>query len=115
MESWIGSDAELEQGLKMPGPRIITWFHDELIFYAHDRRKKGWYHKDTPAKPYKKGEGALLMIVDFVSADFGWLRSPDGKRSVQRVMKPGKAKDGYFTSDDIKLQAEDLLGLLAAI
>jgi hypothetical protein len=36
MESWIGSDAELEQGPKMPGPRIITWFHDESIFYAHD-------------------------------------------------------------------------------
>ncbi len=24
-------------------------------------------------------------------------------------MKPGKAKDGYFTSDDIKLQAEEAI------
>ena len=109
MECWIGSDAELEQGPKMPGPRIITWFHDESIFYAHDRRKKSWYHKDAPAKPYKKGEGTSLMIADFVSADFRWLRSPDGKQSARRVMKPGKAKDGYFTSEDIKLQAEEAI------
>ncbi|KAF8800309.1 hypothetical protein BYT27DRAFT_7117577 [Phlegmacium glaucopus] len=109
MECWIGPDAKPEQGPKMPGLRIITWFHDESIFYAHDRRKKGWYHKDAPAKPYKKGEGASLMIADFVSADFGWLRSPDGKQSARRVMKPGKAKDGYFTSDDIQLQAEEAI------
>lgn len=109
MECWIGSDARLEQGPKMPGSHVIVWFHDESIFYAHDRRKKGWYHKDEPAKPYRKGEGASLMIADFVSADIGWLRSPDGKQSARRVMKPGKAKDGYFTSDDIKLQAEEAI------
>jgi len=109
MECWIGLDAEPEQGPKMPGLRIITWFHDESIFYVHDRRKKGWYHKDAPAKPYKKGDGASLMIADFVSADFGWLRSPDGRQSARRVMKPGKAKDGYFTSDDIQSQAEEAI------
>src|SRR6266446_2386202 len=70
---------------KMPGLHVITWFHNESIFYVHDRRMKGWYHKDAPAKPYKKGEGASLMIADFVSADFGWLSSPDGKRSARRL------------------------------
>jgi hypothetical protein len=109
MECWIGLDAEPEQGPKMPGLRVIMWFHDESIFYAHDRQKKGWYHKDAPAKPYKKGDGASLMIADFVSADFGWLRSPDGKMSARRVMKPGKAKDGYFTSNNIQLQAEEAI------
>lgn len=49
------------------------------------------------------------MIADFVSADFGWLRSPDGKQSAQRVMKPGKAKDGYFTSDDIQFQGKEAI------
>jgi hypothetical protein len=61
------------------GKRVIAWFHDESVFYAHDRRKKGWYHKDGSAKPYAKGEGASLMVADFVSADFGWLSSLDGK------------------------------------
>jgi len=45
------------------GRRVIAWFHDESVFYAHDRRKKGWYHKDAGAKPYAKGEGASLMIA----------------------------------------------------
>jgi hypothetical protein len=83
------------------GKRVVVWFHDESIFYAHDRRKKGWYHKDAPAKPYTKGEGASLMVADFVSADFGWLQSPDGTKNARRVMKPGKNRDGYFTSEDI--------------
>ena len=49
------------------GKRVIAWFHDESVFYAHDRQKKGWYHKDASAKPYAKGEGASLMIADFES------------------------------------------------
>ena len=101
-----------EFGPRMPGLEVIVWFHDESIFYAHDRRKRGWYHKDAPAKPYAKGEGASLMVADFVSAKFGWLRSPDGTRSARVVMKPGKNKDGYFTSDEICKQAEDAMMIL---
>jgi hypothetical protein len=110
MASW-SKDNE-ETGPRMPGPEVITWFHDETIFYAHDRRKKGWYHKDAPAKPYAKGEGSSLMIADFVSAKFGWLRSPDGKRSARRVMKPGKNKDGYFSSEDICNQADKAMEIV---
>jgi hypothetical protein len=65
------------------GKRVIAWFHDESVFYAHDWWKKGWYHKDASAKPYTKGEGASLMIADFVSADFGWLSSSDRKQLVR--------------------------------
>ncbi|KAG6903166.1 hypothetical protein C0995_002709, partial [Termitomyces sp. Mi166 len=46
-----------------------------------------WYHKDGPAKPYKNSDGASLMVADYVSADFGWLHSKDGKRSAW-LMKP---------------------------
>ncbi|THU82238.1 hypothetical protein K435DRAFT_823274 [Dendrothele bispora CBS 962.96] len=46
------------------GKRVVLWFHDESIFYAHDRRRHAWYHKDGPIKPYKKGEGVSLMIAD---------------------------------------------------
>ena len=76
MFNWADSDLP-EFGPPLPGRCVVAWFHNESIFYANDRRKKGWYHKDAPAKPYKKGEGASLMISEFVSADFGWLRSPD--------------------------------------
>ena len=92
--------------------RVIAWFHDESVFYAHDRRKKGWYHKDASAKPYAKGEGASLMIADFVSADFGWLTSPDGKRSAHRLFKPGKNHDGYFSNEDIIAQADEAIDIL---
>jgi hypothetical protein len=94
------------------GQHVIVWFHDETIFYTHNRRKKAWYHKDALAKPYVKGEGTSLMIADFISADFSWLQSPDGTRNVQRVMKPGKNRDGYFTNDDIDEQAHAAIDIL---
>jgi hypothetical protein len=72
MASW---DKELKEYLPTSAvlaeqKRVIVWFHDESIFYAHDRRKRGWYHKNASPKPYAKGEGASLMIADFISADF---------------------------------------------
>lgn len=45
------------------------------------------------------------MIADFVSAEFGWLRSPDGKASARSVFRPGANRDGYFNNDDIIQQA----------
>jgi hypothetical protein len=95
-----------------PRREVIVWFHDESVFYAHDRRKKGWYHKDAPAKPYAKGEGASLMVADFVSTRFGWLRSRDGKRSARRLFKPGKNRDGYFSNEDIQEQAQTAMDIL---
>jgi hypothetical protein len=53
---------------EMQGKHVIAWFHNETIFYVHDRRKKGWYHKDVPAKPYTKGEGASLILFWQISA-----------------------------------------------
>jgi hypothetical protein len=110
MRNWT-KDNEVEEG-PLPGRHIICWFHDESIFYAHDRRKKSWYHKDAPAKPYAKGDGASFMIADFISADFGWLRSPDGTRSARQVMRPGKNKDGYFTCEDIENQAHEAMDIV---
>ncbi|KAJ7132033.1 hypothetical protein C8R44DRAFT_612585, partial [Mycena epipterygia] len=82
MDSW-SHDNLPEIGPNLPGRRVVVWFHDESIFYAHDRRRKTWYHKDAPAKPYAKGEGASLMVADFVSSRYGWLRSPESTRSAR--------------------------------
>ena len=111
MASWSKENLP-EFGPKMPGLEVVTWFHDETIFYAHDRQKRSWYHKDASVKPYANGEGAMVMVADFVSAKFGWLRSPDGTRTARRVMKPGKNKDGYFSSEDICNQAEEAMAIL---
>jgi hypothetical protein len=56
---------------------VVLWCHDESIFYGNDRRKIRWVHKTESAKPWVKGEGASVMVADFVSADYGWLRSLD--------------------------------------
>jgi hypothetical protein len=110
MASW---DKDLKEHLPPEDQkRVVVWFHDESIFYAHDRRKKGWFHKDASAKPYTKGEGASLMVADFVSADFGWLTSPDGKWSARRIFKPGKNRDGYFTNAEIMDQAKEATDIL---
>jgi len=82
------------------GPSVM-WNHDESIYYAHDRRKIRWVHKDETAVPQPKGEGASLMVADFVSPDYGWLRSPDCTEQARVVFKPGKAREGYFTNEDI--------------
>ncbi|KAE9389761.1 hypothetical protein BT96DRAFT_754884, partial [Gymnopus androsaceus JB14] len=95
-----------------PAPRIVIWYHDESIFYAHDRRRRAWYHKDGPIKPYRKGEGLSLMIVDFVSAEFGWLGGPASGQSTHCIFCPGKNRDGYFTHEDVIQQAKDAMDIL---
>lgn len=81
--------------------QVVIWHHDESIFYANDRRKTRWVHKSENAVPYTKGEGASLMVADFVSADYGWLCSPDGTERARVLFKPGKNRDGYFDCEDI--------------
>jgi hypothetical protein len=87
------------------------WYHDETIFYANDRHKVYWYHKDDSAKPYTKGEGPSFMVADFFSPDFGWLIAIDG-HSARQCMKPGKNKDGCMTNDDILDQAMDTIDIM---
>lgn len=107
MRVWSDDGAELETPLP-PGPdkrRTVVWFHDESIFYKNDRRKMVWWHKSDTPKPYKKGEGASLMAANFVSADKGWLADLEGVQSARVLFKPGKGRDGYFTSDEVIDQA----------
>ncbi|GLB43911.1 hypothetical protein LshimejAT787_1500950 [Lyophyllum shimeji] len=92
---------------------IVIWFHDESTFYAHDRRQSAWYHKNATPTPYRKGEGLSLMVADFVSADHGWLRSPDGKESARVVFRAGVRREGYFTCEDILEQVRRALFILA--
>src|SRR5258707_7075435 len=71
---WKWDDnGEEEIPVSPPERHTVVWFHDESIFYAHDRRKVRWVHDSESAKPYAKGDGASLMIADFISADYGWL------------------------------------------
>jgi hypothetical protein len=111
MENWT-SDNEKEHGPCPNGKIVKPWHHNEAIFYANDWTRRGWYHKDGPAKPYTKGEGASLMVGEFVCTKFGWLQPPDGRKTAQIIMKLGKNRDGYMTAEDISTQAEVAMDIL---
>ncbi|CAK5263635.1 unnamed protein product [Mycena citricolor] len=123
MRSWTGPEMnELETvtngihgaSMQINSKRVVVWFHDESMFYAHDRRLARWVQDGASPTPYAKGEGVSLMVADLVSADYGWLRSRDGKRSARAVFKPGKNRDGYFTNTEILEQARNAMEILAS-
>ncbi|KAF9481284.1 hypothetical protein BDN70DRAFT_803826 [Pholiota conissans] len=95
--------------------RTVLWFHDESTFYANDRRRVGWVHKDAKAIPRAKGEGASLMVADFISADYGWLRSTlDPENGARVLFKAGENRDGYFDNKCIREQTAVAMDLLEA-
>jgi len=87
-------------------------FHDESSFYANDRQVVRWAHSDEAAKPYAKGEGPSHMVTDLVSADYGWLWSPDGEEEAQVLFKAGKNHKGYFTAENILNQVAKAIDIL---
>lgn len=104
MRTWKPEDLTCEESPPLPGPFthwVAVWFHDESAFYANDHHKVCWEHKDEDALPQTKGEGASLIVADFMSADYGFLQSPDGKEAAWVLFKAGKTRDGYFSSDKI--------------
>jgi hypothetical protein len=115
MRTWTKNieDARPVSGSGIQEKYIVVWHHDESTFYANDRRKIRWVHKSEKAVPHAKGEGTSLMVADFVSADYGWLRSPDGSKEAQVLFKAGKACEGYFTNEDILQQANKAMDILS--
>lgn len=70
-------DPERPMNKKWFETEIVVWFHDESIFRAYDRRMVRWVYIGEHPTPFKKGEGASMMIADFVSAKYGLLRGAD--------------------------------------
>jgi hypothetical protein len=66
-------------GFPVPGGRfhLILVTHDESTFYAHDRRKIKWVHSSQNAVPERKGEGASLMVSDFLTTEWGRLKDDE--------------------------------------
>jgi hypothetical protein len=106
-----GHQEDLFAESRPPTRRLVVWFHDESTFYANDRRKKRWCHESEKAVPRAKGEGASLMVADFVSADYGWLRSPDGQEVAHVLFKAGKNREGYFTNENILEQTKKAMDI----
>lgn len=62
--------------------------------------------------PRAKGEGASLMIADFISMDYGWLASPNSTESAHVQLKAGINHEGYFTNENIIKQADHTINIL---
>ncbi|KAF9223592.1 hypothetical protein BS17DRAFT_795740 [Gyrodon lividus] len=95
-----------------PGCHVIMWFHNESTFYTNDQQQLQWVHKSESATPKPKGEGASLMVADFISADYGWLQSPDKKESAHVIFKAGKQCNRYYTNGNIIEHAEKAMDIL---
>jgi hypothetical protein len=95
---------DVEDGLRPYQDQTVLWFHNESTFYANDRWKVGWIHRDVTAVPQPKGEGTSLMVADFISADYGWLHSKDLSHVARVLFKAGAGREGYFTSDNVCAQ-----------
>lgn len=54
------------------------------------------------------------MPTDFFSAEYGWLRSRDGKRSARVLFRAGKNRDGYFDNVDVREQLAKAMDLVEA-
>ena len=52
------------------------------------------------------------MVSDFISADYGWLSSPDGTESARVLFRPGANQEGYFTNEDILRQVDNAINIL---
>ncbi|KIK76705.1 hypothetical protein PAXRUDRAFT_169069 [Paxillus rubicundulus Ve08.2h10] len=113
LREWKDGLEEMDDKAPRPQNRqVVIWYHNESTFYANDRRKVYWVHTSETAKPRQKGEGASIMVVDFVSADYGWLRSPDSSEWTRVLFRAGKAQDGYYTNNDILAHARKAMDIL---
>lgn len=52
------------------------------------------------------------MAANFISADYGWLCSPNRQESAHILFKPGKNQDGYFTYKEILAHARMAMSIL---
>ncbi|KEP45062.1 DDE family endonuclease [Rhizoctonia solani 123E] len=114
MRSWDSDGNEIPPILKEGERVVVVWFHDESTFYAHDRRLTRWVHESETAGIHKKGEGVSLMVADFISADYGWLRLGEGAipNDARVVFRAGKARDGWFGTADVTRQLSRAMAIV---
>lgn len=58
--------------------RLILVTHDESTYYCNDSVRMLWQHADNHV-PQPKGDGSSIMVLDFLTVEWGHLVSCDGK------------------------------------
>ncbi len=71
-----GNPLPLPTSFPIPGGRfhLILITHDESTFYQNDKRKTHWVHSSMTATLKPKGNGQSLMVLDFLTVEWGRLR-----------------------------------------
>ncbi|KAF8596675.1 hypothetical protein BDV93DRAFT_454442 [Ceratobasidium sp. AG-I] len=91
---------------------LIIWTHDESTYIQNDQAQLIW-NSPTPVNyPEPKGNGQTVMVSDFVSAERGFLTSPDGKTVARVLFEAGKNREGYFTNANILAQTSAAMDIL---
>ncbi len=54
-----------------------TIMHDESTFFQNDECNMGWSHANSKPKLKAKGSGQSLIVLDFLTSDWGWLHNGD--------------------------------------
>jgi hypothetical protein len=57
--------------------KLILVTHDKSTFYENDRQQNCWSHKNDKATPQQKGEDTSLMVLDFLTTEWGQLTYGD--------------------------------------
>lgn len=96
MEDYEGD--EMEQAVE---PELGS--HDEPIFYANDRKEKG-YFLEGETQPRSKGS-ALSIIVSELQCPFHGTMRYNGIGFSKAILC--WRRDGYWTSDDVDMQLEE--------
>jgi hypothetical protein len=72
-----GNVLAIPKGFKLANPstpfELIVVTHDESTFYENDRRTLVWSHENDKPVPVRKGEGASIMVSDFLTLKWGRL------------------------------------------
>ncbi|KIJ42627.1 hypothetical protein M422DRAFT_254072 [Sphaerobolus stellatus SS14] len=62
--------------------KLILVTHDESTYYANDCHKTKWSHSSDKPVPERKGEGASIMISDFLTPEWGRLKDDSDEARV---------------------------------
>ena len=100
----------LEQPSQDVIDKTIIIFHDESTFHANEDQATFWGEKGTTMmRPKSRGSG--IMVSDFIEENNGYLAltqaeyeeakksNPSAKMYARQLLKFGKNKEGYWTSD----------------
>jgi len=92
---------------------IVLVTHDESVFYSNDG-KRGVWAKSGELPLRKKGNGRSIMISEFLTEEYGRLKlnsqqhqeNPSIAEEARIYLRPGKDRDGYWTSEDLVEQVK---------